>query len=439
MERKERKGRRWQKIPVVFLAAMLFFTVLSKITDSFTTASVQVTKPRAMKLSSEIKASGQVEKNQELAILTQPDIRVAGVMVQNGDSVQEGDVLAQLDLEDLQSRIDDINMQIENYELTNAGIYSSAQVQEAQRTQSIQRAQEDYSRVQQEGADAVQQAKNRLEEAQASLAAAADEEEREQLQASVNELQSAYDSAVAQQSANNLTAQRALQDAQAEPAKDYSAQINDMSIEKLQNQLAELTELAGKEGRVTAPAAGTITNRYLEVGQKTPDTAAFTMTDESQGLRFVAEVDSDEGKYLSVGMEVSLKSASGNSQTYSITSITSSENGDKRKLTVMLPAGSFALGESLSLTYTMESRKYDMVVPLSSLYKEDQQYYVYVVETQNTLLGDAYVTRRMDVDVLEKNGEYAAVNPSALDSDSKVITQTDRYVEAGERVRLAEK
>lgn len=439
MERKERKGRRWQKIPVVFLAAMLFFTVLSKITDSFTTASVQMTKPRAMKLSSEIKASGQVEKNQELAILTQPDIRVAGVMVQNGDSVQEGDVLAQLDLEDLQSRIDDINMQIENYELTNAGIYSSAQVQEAQRTQSIQRAQEDYSRVQQEGADAVQQAKNRLEEAQASLAAAADEEEREQLQASVNELQSAYDSAVAQQSANNLTAQRALQDAQAEPAKDYSAQINDMSIEKLQNQLAELTELAGKEGRVTAPAAGTITNRYLEVGQKTPDTAAFTMTDESQGLRFVAEVDSDEGKYLSVGMEVSLKSASGNSQTYSITSITSSENGDKRKLTVMLPAGSFALGESLSLTYTMESRKYDMVVPLSSLYKEDQQYYVYVVETQNTLLGDAYVTRRMDVDVLEKNGEYAAVNPSALDSDSKVITQTDRYVEAGERVRLAEK
>lgn len=438
MERKEKKGKRWQMILAVFLAAMFFFTVLSKIADSFTTARVVVTRPKSMKISTEIKASGQVEKNQELAVLTQPDIRVAGVMVQSGDAVQEGDVLAQLDMEDLQSRIDDINMQIENYELTNAGLYSSAQVQETQRTQSIQRAREDYDRIQQEGAQAVQQAKDSLDEAQAALAAAEDEAERARLSEQVNELQSAYDSAAAQQSANDLAAQRALEDAQAEPAKDYSAQINQMSIEKLQTQLEELTALAGEEGRVTAPAAGTITNRYLEVGQKTTDTAAFTMTDESEGLRFVAEVDGGDAKYLSAGNTVSMKDASGNTAECVISSVTGSGNGDKRSVTVMLPPDVFCMGETLTMTYTMESGKYDTVVPLSALYSEEQQYFVYVAELQNTLLGDAYVIRRMDVDVLEKNGDYAAVNPSALDSDSQVVTQTDRYVEAGERVRLTE-
>lgn len=439
MKQEERTGIRWRRVLVVFMAVMLICTVLSKIADSLTIAKVETQKPKSMKISSEIKASGQVEKNRELAVVTQPDILVESVAVQNGDVVQEGDLLAQLDLHDLQSRMEDIGMQINNYELTNRGLYSTARQQADQRARNIQRATEDYERIRREGQEAVQQARANLEEAKNALENAAEEEELSGLQENVEALQNAYDNAAAQESANNLNAERALQDAQAEQPEDYSAQINEQSIDKLEDQLTKLQELMQQEGRVTAPASGTVTRCCLEVGQKTTDTASFTMTDEREGLRFVAEVDGSDGKYLSVGDMVTLKNAAGTETNLPIAAIGSDESGDKRRLTVMLPAGVFTMGETLSMTYVMESRKYETVVPLSALYQENQQYYVYIADTQNTLLGETYVTRRMDVEVLEKNGEYAALTPSALDSDNKVITQTDRYVEAGERVRLTEK
>ncbi|MDE7436094.1 MAG: hypothetical protein K2N01_09810 [Lachnospiraceae bacterium] len=439
MKQEERKGIRWRRVLVIFMAVMFVCTVLSKIADSLTIAKVEAEKPKSMKISSEIKTSGQVEKNRELAVLTQPDILVESVAVQSGDVVCEGDLLAQLDLRDLQSRMEDIGMQIDNYELTNRGLYSTARQQSDQRARNIQRAAEDYERIRREGQESVQQARTQLEEAKSALENAVDEEELPRLQENIAALQEAYESAAAQEAANNLNAERALQDAQAELPEDYSAQINEQSIEKLEHQLAQLQGLMEQEGRVTAPASGTITRCCLEVGQKTTDTASFTMTDEREGLRFVAEVDGSDGKYLSVGDTVTLKNSAGAEANLPIAAIGSDESGDKRRLTVMLPAGVFAMGETLSMTYVMESRKYETVVPLSALYQENQQYYVYIADAQNTLLGEAYVTRRMDVEVLEKNGEYAALTPSALDSDDKVITQTDRYVEAGERVRLTKK
>lgn len=447
MKQEASKGIRWRRVLMIFMAVMLVCTVLSRIADSLTIARVEVAKPKSMKLRSEIKASGQVEKNRELAVLTQPDILVESVAVQSGDSVQEGDLMAQLDMEDLQRRIGDIEMQIDNYELTNKGLYSTQRQQSDQRARNIQRAAEDYERIKSEGQEAVQQAKARLEEARAALESAkqapleedgGDPEALARLQENIDSLQEAYDNAAAQESANNLNAARALEDAQAEQPEDYSAQINQQSIEKLQDQLAGLSGLKEQEGRITAPASGTVTQCSLQVGQKTTDTASFTMTDEREGLRFVAEVDGSDGKYMSAGDTVTLKNSAGAEASLPIAAIGSDESGVKRRVTVILPAGVFAMGEMLTMTYVMESRKYETVVPLSALYQEEQQYYVYVADIQNTLLGEAYVTRRMDVEILEKNGEYAALTPSALDSDSKVITQTDRYVEAGERVRLTE-
>ena len=38
--------------------------------------------------------------------------------------------------------------------------------------------------------------------------------------------------------------------------------------------------------------------------------------------------------------------------------------------------------------------------------------------------------------VLEKNGSYAALDGESLDAESKIIIDSDRYVKAGDRVRV---
>ena len=40
--------------------------------------------------------------------------------------------------------------------------------------------------------------------------------------------------------------------------------------------------------------------------------------------------------------------------------------------------------------------------------------------------------------MLEKNGSYAALETGVLDSESRIIADTDRAIESGDRVRLKE-
>lgn len=58
------------------------------------------------------------------------------------------------------------------------------------------------------------------------------------------------------------------------------------------------------------------------------------------------------------------------------------------------------------------------------------------METRDTVLGQQTEAVKMEVEVLEKNRQFAALEPSALNESSRIITDTDRYVAAGDRVRL---
>ena len=44
----------------------------------------------------------------------------------------------------------------------------------------------------------------------------------------------------------------------------------------------------------------------------------------------------------------------------------------------------------------------------------------------------------MEVNVLEKNSVYAALEADSLPDGSRIIADTDRYVEEGSRVRVME-
>lgn len=48
------------------------------------------------------------------------------------------------------------------------------------------------------------------------------------------------------------------------------------------------------------------------------------------------------------------------------------------------------------------------------------------------------VARKMEIKVLEKNNVYATVEPSVLDNGNRIVADTDRFVESGDRVRIKE-
>ena len=68
-------------------------------------------------------------------------------------------------------------------------------------------------------------------------------------------------------------------------------------------------------------------------------------------------------------------------------------------------------------------------VPLSALYQENGKVYVYVTDTENTVLGTVMVARKVEVTVQDKNQTTAALGEGSLSTDRAVIVRQTRELE----------
>ena len=69
-----------------------------------------------------------------------------------------------------------------------------------------------------------------------------------------------------------------------------------------------------------------------------------------------------------------------------------------------------------------------------SLYADGPQTYLLLVRERETALGLEQTAERVDVTVLEQNESQAAVS-GAVSSDDLVVTDTDKPLSSGDRVR----
>lgn len=385
----------WLKAFGIFLGVMAACTVLSRIAASFTVAQVTVTNPSSRSIEHIVTSNGRVEKNLELAVVTEPNILIKSILVQQGQHVDKDTILLQLDMDSLQEQIDVLTVQMN-------------QLQTA-----IDRAQEDYNQTVKANQKAVYQAQQKLKTAKKN-------------NTDVEAAQETYDAACAAQQEQVKMAKRTLEDAEAAFSNN------------LPEQRRRLNKLKEQYGRVYAPAEGVITSILTSVGQKTTDTAAVTMTDNSAGLRFMAQITKEDSAYVAVGDAVTLDASGQEITDLHIDTIEADETGEILTVTVLLPAGKLSLGQSASLTVTRTSERFPCTVPLTAIFQENNKNFVYIIDTEDTVLGTQTVARKIDVTVLDKNNSYAALEQNVLDSNIQIITDMDRYVEDGDTVRLIE-
>lgn len=398
----------WGRGFLVLLAIMFLFTLISRVTASLTVARVKVKEPSSQKIQHIVKAEGRIEKNRELSVLTEPDLLVEQVLVNVGQRVKKGETLAKLDQTALTEQLASVQGEKRVLELQNQAIRKNQNQARRKRERDIARAKADYERIRKENKEA-KKGKTKRDKAAESEAK---EKERE--------------------------AKRALRDAGEMPETDNSIEVNNIAIEKLDVQIDKLRKLKEKKGRIQAPRAGVITSILVNVGQKTAETGIFTMTDERAGLRFEGQLSLEDAKYVSPGDEVTLSASGKEKKDLTVTSLELDESKEFMLVTVLLPAEPFSLGETASMKAVQESANYPCTVPLTALRQENSKYYVLVAEPRNTVLGEQLIAVKEEVKVLEKNEKDAALEPGSLKEDSQIIIDTDRYVEAGDRVRLRE-
>ena len=90
---------------VFLMVVMMLLTVASRSAASFTVVQVTVETPKAQKIEHKVTGNGVVEKMQEQPVYVVADVLVEKINVQEGQSVKKGQVLATLDMDSLEKKI----------------------------------------------------------------------------------------------------------------------------------------------------------------------------------------------------------------------------------------------------------------------------------------------------------------------------------------------
>lgn len=118
-----------------------------------------------MYLNHTVKAEGEIVENKKSAILAEEGIRIESVLVENGQSVNKGDTLVQLDMEDLEKLIEEKEIEIKKSQIQIETMEKNEALAKEEKAVSQKRASEDYSNTEKKGNSNVQKAIDSLNEA----------------------------------------------------------------------------------------------------------------------------------------------------------------------------------------------------------------------------------------------------------------------------------
>lgn len=398
-----------------FLVLMIGCTMLSRAADSMTIPRIKVDTPKSKTIVDEVKAKGVVAKNREEKISVVEGLKIDYVNISVGSSIKVGDTLVELDKDALQAKVDEIKKNIE------------------QEQKTLSRATEDYNKAINTKKKAVQTALNEMNTAKQALDNYNNlsEEEKdsmmeESLKADYESKKELYNSAVTD-SNDTVDLDRSLQD-----TKDS------LKIEEYNKELAKLQPLLDASGKIVSEKEGIVTSVVAENGGVTTDTIA-SIADKNEGYKFVGEIDKSNRTLVKQGQTVALNlGSSGIIENLTIDSISKNDdNPDTLKVTVVLPVGIGEIDESGEIIVSSKSKKYGTCVPLAALRQGDgDSYYILVVTEKETVLGEELTAKKVDVKVEKRDGEYAAVSDGSLGRNDKIIIDSNKRVEDGDRVRL---
>lgn len=273
----------------------------------------------------------------------------------------------------------------------------------------------------------------------ASDSASSDQLEQ-QLRDDIRIKQQAYDNALLSNAEGVSSASHSLANASAPDGSDHSGRINELEQELLQLELDKLEDLLKKEGKITSPVNGIVTEVTVTTGNKTSDGMAVLLADLSAGCKFVAQIPRDQEKYVSRNDPVILTPVNGKPlEGFTVDSVADGEEDNVLNLTVSLPSDTaLELGQSVDFKIVKTAGPFSSCVPISALHEDNKEKYVFVAEENESVLGKETFARKVPVMVQDRNSLYAALNDSDLSGSQKVITGTSKTINDGGRVRVEE-
>lgn len=439
------------KIILSFFIVMLCCTLIARGAASLTVAKVKTEGLSRGSLVEEFDGTGSVKAKDKIYQSLPKGQKLVDILADPGSAVHAGEGLLKFDLGYLEEQITAQAQEIEKLKYrmeqqrlsgiaqarTPATAQAALTVDEA--AEALDEAQYNYELVQNQYDEAAARIPSGSEEEDVAL-----NEEKQRLKA---EADAAYASFAAAERAYR-TAQGAYQIAQQDEANsqanDAAAQeisqmaINEMQVEltALQNEMDKTSRLKEAGGIVTAQADGLFESAGTAEGTIT--------TGAEQVVLIVGNVEAcgviPDNKIATVaaGDEIeAVIQGETKAQTLEIERIGQDEEG-RYVWYAPLTNKAYRVGTGVAYHYSRKSENsYDALIPLTALRESGGSSYILTAEMKPGILGESYTAVRVNVTVLKKDGNSAAVETN-LPKDAKIITESSKYVKEGDRIRLSE-
>lgn len=425
----------------VFLILMLICTVVSKSVYAYQLPMVSTVMPEEKYVEHLVEAEGIVAAGGERAVTYFPGFRVDTIPVHVGDRVEEGDVLFQIDLEDLQEFIEKSQDEIAKADLQINTILENQALEQQKKDLELARAREDYDTT------------ARLEDTYVGRAA----EDYVQAEGDLQELQEndltdeALEDAL-QSAAYGEADARAKRD---EAVKQAGRRVEDILLpdqassdldmarlekETLMSQLKEYQQIMDSQGIITAPFGGVVTAVHVQVGGRTSDTAVMLISDESLPCQLKVFLDKDQKKYVGLGDSVSIKLEGKSAKLEGTIDYLAESTGapGSYEALINLPEGIGIPGLSGTISRSETGEKYRLCIPPAAVYARNGTNFVYVLKEREGILGQEYYVDEANVRIIDQNETWTAIDDGMLAKDSKVIVSSTKEFQKGDVVRWEE-
>lgn len=248
------------------------------------------------------------------------------------------------------------------------------------------------------------------------------------------------------------TRQKDLNDKQAAYEKqkaqdELDEQINKMNLDNMKREISQQEALVDRlkkkavNGTITAPVTGMILNLQYVAGEKITSGGVVAEIEISEkGYTMSFSVTLEQSRRLSVGQIAEVQYYYGSTAPYAEISAIKTDYSNpqsSRIIELEVRGDNIYPGQTLYVALGETGRDFESVVPNSAIREDNKGKFIYIVEAKNTPIGNRYIAKRVDVQVIASDDRSSAISGVNAYS-SYVVTTSSKPITDGMQVRLIE-
>lgn len=445
---KTRLNDKIKKYIVYFVIIMIALTVVSKVMYNMTITGVKVEMIESGSINKYISGSAVIESTLDIPVYVSDGLYVNQIFVTNGDKVEKGDELFQVDVTKIDQMIaaknnelTSLKLQIQDAESQEAFSDKSSDLALKQAKDNLSQAKEEYKKSIAIALKAYEDAKKAYEACLngGQVATGTDASMLDVLEADMNAKKQAYDQLIDARDKELFLLQQAVQSASLGTADSTMTEQLSLSYTLLEDELNELIKLKAADGKIKAEMAGQIKDIMLNIGEATYSSAVMIISKTDNTLLVKSEFPAKYKDDIKAGSQVAIKSDNIET-TLTADKVFVDEANNVVVVYSNIQDENIVIGERLDVNLVTKAVSYENVVPLSALSINGYgKYCIHTYDISKTIIGTEAKAREIQVEVLDKDNYNAAISGSGISMGVEVIVESQRVITNESKVKVIER